>query len=71
MIGTMWNGKVLHVVETGTLVKDPSGRKPAISIDEQTVAIVGGSLYCTASTEAKIIAKIDAMNAWEKGEPIA
>jgi hypothetical protein len=58
-MSTMWNGMVLHVVEAGTRVSDPSGKKPDIIVDDQTVAVKYRALYCTAPTEAKIIAKIE------------
>ncbi|MER9937439.1 hypothetical protein [Mesorhizobium sp. M0088] len=60
-MSTMWDGRVLHVVEPGTRISDPKGRKPDIVVDDNTVAVMYRSLYCTASTEAKIIAKIEAM----------
>ncbi|TIS37535.1 hypothetical protein [Mesorhizobium sp.] len=60
-MSTMWNG-ILSVVHAGTVVLDPEGKRAAITIDDQNVAVVGRMLYCTASTEAKIVARIEAIN---------
>lgn len=59
-MGTIWNGMFVRVVDAGTVVfpEWPSS-KPALEVTETSVVRRGTDLYCTASTEAKIIARIE------------
>lgn len=56
---TCWNGLFVHLVEPGTPIFDPSGRRPPIIVNEATVAVVGSRLFCTKATEDKLAAKIE------------
>jgi hypothetical protein len=59
--GVVYDGMFVHVVPAGTVINDPKRRADPITVDDRTTACVGRKLYCTASTKAKLIAKIEAM----------
>lgn len=58
---TMINGLFCVVVDEGTVIEDPSGKAPAVTVTGGTCAVVGHKLYCTNETEKKLAARIDAM----------
>jgi hypothetical protein len=62
-MGTMWNGMFIYAVEPGTVIDDPNGKKPSVTVDGETCAVVGRKLYCTKDTEEKLIARIERMRA--------
>jgi hypothetical protein len=65
-MSTMWNGMFVYPVESGTVINDPDGKRDPITVTDETSAVIGGrKLYCTKSTEDKLIARIKTMRGEE------
>lgn len=63
MIGpSMFLGTKIKVVEAGTVIKDPAGIEPPVTVDDRTSAGVtkgiGGTVYCTQKVYDQIKARL-------------
>lgn len=56
---TVINGMFVMIVDEGTVIDDPKGVRPSITVTDQRSAAVGHKLYCTRATEEKLIKAID------------
>lgn len=63
MTGVHFNGMFVYVVESGTRISDPAGKEADIVVTDETAARVGRKLYCTKVTEAKLVARIEQLQA--------
>lgn len=63
MTGVCFNGMFVYVVESGTRISDPTGKGADVTVTDETVARVGRKLYCTKVTEAKLVARIEQLQA--------
>lgn len=57
---TMFNGLLCVIVDDGTVIEDPSGKAPAVTVTGGTCAVAGHKLYCTKETEQKLAERIRA-----------
>jgi hypothetical protein len=55
-------GTEIRVVEAGTIIEDPNGIEPPVTVDDRTSAAltmgIGGTVYCTQKVYDKIKSRV-------------